>query len=93
MADATRDARGITHDIPRVVGHAHLHQHIAGKDLLLDGAPLAVLDLDLFLGRHDHTEDLILHLHRLDAMHEVLLNFILVARVGMDDVPTPPIVL
>ena len=65
-------------------------EHVAGIDLLIDRAALAVMDLDLFLSRDDDLEDLLAHVHRLDARFEVLLDLRLVARVRMDDVPLRP---
>src|SRR5579863_5651829 len=53
----------ITHHIPGLIAHHHLHQHVTGEDFTLDGAPLALFDLHLFLHRHDDAEDLIAHIH------------------------------
>ena len=48
---------------------------------------LALADLDLVFHRHEDLEDLVVHAHRFDAMLEVRLDLVLVARVGVDDVP------
>src|SRR5215213_1422318 len=85
--DETRDAGRVSHDEPRLRVEDHLDEHVARVDLLLDGHALAGADLDLILFRHEHLEDLVFHAHRLDAVLEVGLDLLLVARIGMDDVP------
>src|SRR6185369_13089493 len=42
---------------------------------------------DLVLHRDEDLEDLVLHAHRLDAVLEVRLDLVLVARVRVDHVP------
>src|SRR6478609_316805 len=86
-ADEARDARRVADDEPRLGVEDHLHEHVARVDLLLDGVPLTLADLDLVLHRDEHLEDLVLHAHRLDAVLEVGLDLVLVARVGVDHVP------
>jgi hypothetical protein len=86
-ADEARDARRVADDEPAVRVEDHLHQHVAGVDLLLDGMALALADLDLVLHRDEDLEDLVLHAHRLDAVLEVGLDLVLVARVRVDHVP------
>src|SRR5688572_28818424 len=86
-ADEARHARGVPHHVPALVAHRHLHQHVAGKDLAIHGLALAVADLDLLLHRDEDLEDLVLHAHRLDAVLEIGLYLVLVARVRVDDVP------
>src|SRR6188472_3456235 len=86
-ADEPRDARGVPHDVPRLVAHRHLDQHIAREHLAVHRLALAIADLDLLLHRHEDLEDLVFHAHRLDAVLEVRLHLVLVARVGVDHVP------
>src|SRR5918996_5676408 len=86
-ADEARDARRVAHDVPALVAHDHLDQHVAGEDLAVHRLALAVLDLDLLLHRDEDLEDLVLHAHRLDAVLEIRLHLVLVAGVGVDDVP------
>src|SRR5258708_6304683 len=57
------DTRRITYNIPGLIAHNHLHQHIAGEDLTLHGTPLALLNLHLFLHGHDNPEDFVTHIH------------------------------
>jgi hypothetical protein len=87
VADEPGHTRRVPDDVPRVVGHHHLDEHVAREDLLLDRPPLAVLDLDLLLGGDHHLEDLVLDAHRLDAVLEVGLDLVLIAGVGVNDVP------
>src|SRR5215218_3702962 len=86
-ADERGDARRVADDEPGLGVEDHLDQHVARVHLLLDGMPLALADLDLVLHRDEHLEDLVLHAHRLDAVLEVGLDLVLVARVRVDDVP------
>src|SRR3954454_21418257 len=86
-ADEARHARRVADDEPAVGVEDHLDEDVARVHLLLDGVPLALPDLDLVLHRNEHLEDLVLHAHRLDAVLEVRLDLVLVARVGVDDVP------
>jgi hypothetical protein len=65
----------------------HAHQHVAGELVLADGLAVAVLDLDdLFLG-HLGLVDVVLDVERDGALLQVGLHPVLVARVGVDDVP------
>src|SRR6185369_16713438 len=86
-ADEAGDAGRVAHDEPAVRIEDHLDQDVARVHLLLDGVPLALADLDLVLHRHEDLEDLVLHAHRLDAVLEVRLDLVLVARVRVDHVP------
>ena len=85
--DESRHAGRIAHDVPRLVVHDHLDQHVAGEDFALNGIALAVLDLDLVFHRHDDLEDAVGDAHRLDAMLEILFNLVFIAGVRVDDVP------
>ena len=77
----------VAHGAPRLVVEVHPHQDVAGEDLALDLLALAVLDLDDLLGRHLDLEDVVLHVEGLDAALEVGLHLVLVAGVGVHDVP------
>src|SRR2546430_292177 len=70
-AHEARHAGRVAHDVPRVVAHDHLDEDVTREHLPLDRVTLPVLDLDLFLGRHEHLEDLVAHVHRADAVLEV----------------------
>jgi hypothetical protein len=48
---------------------------------------LAVLNLDLFLGRYDYVKDLVFDVHRLDPLFEIPLYPVFLTGVGVDDVP------
>src|SRR5258705_4781353 len=85
--DEARHALRVPDDEPAVRIEDHLDEDVARVDLLLDGVALALADLDLILHRDEDLEDLVLHAHRLDAVLEVGLDLVLVARVRMDDVP------
>ena len=86
-ADEAGDARRVADDEPGLGVEDHLHEHVARVDLPLHGVSLALADLDLVLHRDEDLEDLVLHAHRLDAVLEVRLDLVLVARVRVDHVP------
>src|SRR5215207_9401603 len=86
-ADEARDARGVADDEPAVGVEDHLDQDVARVDLLLDRMALPLANLDLILHGDEDLEDLVLHAHGLDAVLEVGLDLVLVAGVGVDDVP------
>ena len=83
----------VAHDVPRLVVHVHLDEHVARKDFLRGDLALAVLELDFVFHRNEHAEDLLRHGHRVDAALEVGLDLVLVARVRVDHVPLPAFVL
>src|SRR5215831_10287346 len=85
--DEARDAGRIAHHVPGIVVHGHFDHDVAGVDLLLHRAALAVFDFDLLFGGDDHLEDLVLHAHRLDAVLEVRFDLVLVTGVRVNDVP------
>ena len=86
-ADEPGDARRVLHDRPRLVVQIHVHEHVAREDALLGLHLLAVLRLDHLLGRHDHAPEPRPLVHRDDAVLEIGLDLVLVAGVGVDDVP------
>src|SRR5262245_25126014 len=86
-ADEPGNLGGRPHQLPRVVGQLHLHQHVAGKELLLGLALLLVADLDHFLGRHQHAPDLLLEVEDLRARLDRLRDLVLESGVGVDDEP------
>jgi hypothetical protein len=73
--------------VPSVVGHLHVHQDVTGHGALLDRDALAVLQLGDLLGRDDHAAHPLARTHRLDAVLEVVLDLVLVTRIGVDHVP------
>src|SRR5688572_8042280 len=50
-ADEAEHLRRLFHEVPRLVAHRHLYQHVAGEELALALALLAGAHLDDFLGR------------------------------------------
>ena len=73
--------------MPRVVGHLHLHQEIAGEELLLGLDLLALPDLPYLLVRYHHAADHVLEPEDLRARLDGRRHLVLEARVGVDDVP------
>lgn len=72
---------------PGSVGQVHADQHVSGNAYAVDDLALRVLDLDDFFHRNLDLEDVIFHVQGLDAGLEVGLHAVLVACVGVDDVP------
>src|SRR3954468_18364280 len=85
--DEARDARGVADGAPRLVVELHPDQQVAGQDLAVDLRALAVLDLGDLFGGHLDLIDVVLDVQGLDAGLEVGLHLVLVARVGVHDVP------
>nr|AHE14892.1 hypothetical protein asmbl_13 [uncultured bacterium] len=86
-ADEPGDPGGVADRTPGLVVEVHPDEQVPGQLLAVDLGPLAVLDLGDLLGGHLDLEDVVLHVQRLDAGLEVGLHLVLVARVGVDDVP------
>ena len=85
--DEARDAGGVLHGAPRLVGELHPDVDVAGVFLLVDRLALAVLDLDDLLGGDLDLEDEVLHVERGDSGLEVGLDLVLVAGVAVHDIP------
>ena len=86
-ADEAGDAGGVAHRAPRLVVELHAHQDVAGQHLAVDLLALAVLDLGDLFGGHLDLEDVVADVQVLHAGLEVGLHLVLVAGVGVDDVP------
>src|SRR5581483_4135383 len=102
-ADEAGDPGGVAHHLPGAVSTIallgadvlivvageidHLHQDVAGEDLLLHRAPLAVADFDLVDERHDDAINQVAGVHRADTLLQVGADLVLVAGVGVDNVP------
>ena len=86
-ADEAGHAGGALDDAPGVLVELHVDEHVAGHRALLDGDLLVVLHLRDGFGRHDDAAHGALLAERDDAVLEVVLDLVLVAGVGVDDVP------
>jgi hypothetical protein len=73
--------------VPGVIVHVHLDQHIAGEELPLGNALLAVLHFDDFLDRHQHLAELVLHRGAGNALDQGALHRFLETGIGVNDVP------
>ena len=85
--DEPGDAGSVADRVPGVVVEGHPDEDVAREYLLGDGLLLSALELDHVLHRDVDLEDPVLHVHRLDPGLEVCLDLVLIARVGVDDVP------
>ena len=68
--DEAEHLRHFLHEVPGVIVHLHLHEHISRKELALTAALLPFLHLDHFLGRDENLTELVLQPHALDALFE-----------------------
>src|SRR2546427_12504368 len=67
-ADEAGYLRRVLHHVPRVVGHVHLDQDVAGKEPLRGDDLLAAAHLHNVLGRDEDFADVVLQPVRLDAL-------------------------
>ena len=86
-ADKAGDLRRVLHHVPRVVGHVHLDQDVAGEKPLRRHDLLAAAHLDDVLGRDQHFADVALQPVRLHTLLQRLGDLLLEARVRVNDVP------
>ena len=86
-ADESGDLVRVLDQVPAVVSHLHLDQHIARKEAALRHGFLAVLQLDHFLHRHQDAAELVLQLGTVDSLAKVALNRLLHAGIGVNNIP------
>ena len=67
----------------------HIHENITGKHLAGNHLFLAVPHLNFVLNRNNDIENHLAHARRVHEPLEVRLNLVLIARIGMDDIPCP----
>src|SRR5918994_5067090 len=87
LADEPGHARRVADDEPRLVVELRTHEQVAREHLALGHDPLAVAEVDVVLHGDDHLVDRLLGIHRHDAGLEVLLDLLLVARLGVHHEP------
>ena len=80
--------RRVLHQVPRVVGQFHLHQHVAGKELALGGHLLATAQLHHLLGGHQHLVELVGQALLGGLFLDLLGDLLLEARINVDHIPT-----
>src|SRR5579864_823986 len=85
--DEAEDLGHIAHQVPGLLVHFHLHQHVAGIELALALALLTVAHLDDLFGRHEDLAKALAESGALDALLERLGHAVLEIRVGVHDVP------
>src|SRR3954452_7029916 len=86
-ADEAGDPGRVLDQRPGVLVEVHVDQDVARHGPLLDLDLLVVLHLGHGLGRHHDLPHGALLTQRLHAVLEVVLDLVLVTRVGIDDVP------
>src|SRR6266481_1395034 len=88
VAEPTKPVtRGGAHGVPGVFVQVHFHQHIARIGHAIRNHLLAATHFDDFLRGDHHAANLVLQAERGHAALQAFFDFLLKARVGMDDVP------
>ena len=87
VPDEAGDPGRVAHGGPRLVGEVHADEDVAGELVALDLLALPLLDLDDLFLRHLDVVDELLHRQRGTTVLEVVLHPVLVAGVGVHDVP------
>src|SRR5690606_23664326 len=72
--DKAGDLGGVLDQVPAVVAHDHLDQHIAREETALGDGLLAVLDFHDLFGRHQDAAELGLHAGTVNALAEIALD-------------------
>src|SRR5688572_16008604 len=86
-ADEAGHLRRVLHEVPGVVGHLHLDQHVAREELALADVLLAAFHLDHFLNRHEDLPELLRQTRALDAIEQRALHAFFKARIRVHDIP------
>ena len=68
------DLVGVLDQVPCLVVHDHLDQHVARKKLALGGAFLAILHLNHFFSGNQNAAKFVLHFGALNALDDVALH-------------------
>src|ERR1043165_4132228 len=87
-ADETGHLVGVLDEVPGVVVHLHLDQHVPREELALGHVLLPALHLDDFLDRHQDLAELVLHSRAVDAVLQCALHRLLEAGISVHHVPT-----
>jgi len=85
--DETHHLGHILDQVPAVLVHLHLDQHVAGKELALTLALDAFFHLDHFFGRDQNLAKQVLHAGARNAFLQRTLNLLLEAGISVHDVP------
>src|SRR6185436_141728 len=86
-ADEAEHLRHFLHEVPGLLVHLHLHQHVAGEELAVALALLTVAHLHDLFGRHEDLAELFLQTLQPDALLQSVRDAVLEVRIGMHDVP------
>ena len=76
-ADEAEHLRHFLDQVPGVLVHVHLHQHVAREKLPLAAAFLPFAHLDDLFGRHENLAKAILKTVELDALLEEFFDLVL----------------
>ena len=90
VARATDEAehfRHFFHQVPGLVVHFHLHQHVTREELALAATFLPLLHFHHFFGGDKNVTELVFQPHELDALLERGFHLVLEVGVGVHDVP------
>src|SRR6266853_3804698 len=88
MADKAGYLRRILDYVPGLVVKDHLNEDVPGEKLAAGHlARAALAELLDPLDRHQHLANSLLHVERADSLLKRGLGLMLVARIGMDNIP------
>ena len=87
-AQEARDLRRVFYEVPRLVGQLHLHQHVAGEELVFGVDFLAAAHLDHIFRRDKDLVDLVGKSLLGRLLLELLGDLLLETRIDMHDIPT-----
>ena len=79
--------RGL-HQVPGLVVHFHLDEHVAREELALGDGLLTATHLDHLFDRNQDLAEAVLHPGTVDAIDQRALNGLLEARIGVNHIPT-----
>src|SRR5581483_6016980 len=83
-----RHLRSVLHQMPAVVGHFHLDEHVARKKLAFANVLLAAFHLDDLFHGYENLPETVLHSRALDSLFERACDALLETRIGVNNVPT-----
>jgi hypothetical protein len=86
-AEEAGDLGRILDEVVRLIGHLHLHQHVAGEELALGVHLAAAANLDDLLGRHEDFVEQVRQAGRLGLLPDGVGNLALEVGIRVDDVP------
>ena len=86
--DKTGNTLGGADGNPRFVGNYHLNNNVTGEGLFLSFDFLTAANDHFALNGDNGLKDLVFQIHGLNTSLQIFDNFVFVARIGVDDIPS-----